>query len=178
MKLKVIIFLTGALFLPACGYELPKMANSADNSTNSTANQNAKTQSNQANNAVNAGTADKNANSTASQTDSGNAGGGKLVLSGSSESATHACNGREVEIKESATANRYILTGECKKISVDGVSNTINVEKVGEIVVNGVSNRVVYDEGIGGKKPKITKGGTSTFVESRAEVEKKALETK
>jgi outer membrane lipopolysaccharide assembly protein LptE/RlpB len=174
MKSKALFFLIAAMFLSACGYELPKTANSADNSTNS-ANRNANNQSNQTNNAVNAGQPNKNA--AASQTDGGNA-GGKLVLSGNSESATHACQGREVEVVETATANTYTLTGECKKLTVDGVSNTINVDKVGEVVVTGVSNKIVYGEGIGGKKPKITKSGTSTFVDSRAEAEKKAAQSK
>lgn len=174
MKSRVLFFLIAGLFLAACGYELPKMANSADNSTNSAspANLNAKNQSNQ----MNAGQAN-NTGSTTSQTNGGNS-GEKLILNGSSESATHACNGREVEVRETATANTYMLTGECKKITVDGVSNTINVEKVGEISVTGVSNKITYGEGIGGKKPKITKSGTSTFVESKAEAEKKASETK
>jgi outer membrane lipopolysaccharide assembly protein LptE/RlpB len=172
MKSKMLFFLIAGLFLTACGYELPKMANSADNSTNSAlqANQNAKNQSNQ----MNAGQVN---NATTSQTNGGNS-GEKLILNGNSESATHACNGREVEVKETATANTYTLTGECKKITVDGVSNTINVEKVGEISVTGVSNKVTYGEGISGKKPKISKSGTSTFVESRAEAEKKASATK
>ena len=71
------------------------------------------------------------------------------------------------------TASRYTLTGECKKLVVDGVSNVINVEKVGEIVVSGTSNKVFYTEGLNGKKPKITKNGTSTSVESKKSLEEK-----
>ncbi len=177
MKLKTIIFLIGGLLWTACGYELPKTTNTADNSTNSAAltNQNTK---NQSNNIVNAEQANKNAGAVNSKPGDGDTSETKLVLSGSGESATYPCNGREVEVEESATASSYTLTGECKKLTVDGVSVTVNVEKVGEIVVIGVSNKVIYGEGIGGKKPKITKSGTSTSAETKAEAEKKASETK
>ncbi|HXH69966.1 MAG TPA: DUF3060 domain-containing protein, partial [Pyrinomonadaceae bacterium] len=165
------------LLWTACGYELPKTTNTADNSTNSAAltNQNTK---NQSNNIVNAEQANKNAGVANSKTGVGDTGETKLILSGSGESATYPCNGREVEVEESVTASTYTLTGECKKLMVDGVSVTVNVEKVGEIVVIGVSNKVIYGEGIGGKKPKITKSGTSTSAETKAEAEKKASETK
>lgn len=174
MKLKAIIFLLGALLWTACGYELPKTTNGADNSANSAAlaNQNTKTQSNDAGHAEQA---NKNAETANSKIGKGEA---KLILSNSGEAATYPCNGGEVEIDESVTASNYSLTGECKKLTVDGVSVTVNVEKVGEIVVKGTSNKVVYGEGIGGKKPKITKSGVSTAVDSRkSSEEKKAKES-
>ena len=168
MKLKVLILIINALLLSGCGYELPK---TADNSTNYQTNGNAKNQSNEAKDLVNAEKVDKNG---ATITKEGNEGdGAKLVLSGTGESATYPCNGREIEVEESATASRYTLTGECKKLVVDGVSNVINVEKVGEIVVSGTSNKVVYSEGLNGKKPKIKKSGTSTSVESKKSLEEK-----
>ena len=172
MNSKAIVFLLGGLLLSGCGYELPKAGNAADTSTNSAVlvNQNTNTQSN---NIFNAEQVNKNAGATNSKTGGSDTGETKLVLTGSGESTTHPCNGREVEIGDSATAINYTFTGECKKITVDGVSVTVNVEKVGEIVVRGVSNRVIYGEGIGGKKPKITKSGTSTFAETKAEAEKK-----
>lgn len=177
MKSKAIIFFLGGLLLSGCGYELPKTTNTAGNSTNSAAlsNQNTK---NQTSSAINVEQTNKNAGAANSKTGEGESGEAKLILSGSGESTTHACNGREVEVEESATAISYNLTGECKKLTVDGVSVTVNVEKVGEIVVKGVSNKVVYVEGIGGKKPKITKSGTSTSAETKAEAEKKKSETK
>ena len=177
MKSKAVIFLLGGLLWTACGYELPKTTNTADNSTNSAAltNQNTK---NQSSNMVNAEQANKNAGAINSKTGDGDTGETKLVLSGSGESAVYACNGREVEVEESTTASTYTLTGECKKLMVDGVSVTVNVQKVGEIVVTGVSNKVIYGEGIGGRKPKITKSGTSTSAETKAETEKKQSEIK
>lgn len=100
-----------------------------------------------------------------------------LILSGTNEFSKIPCAGREVEIDETATANDYTLTGECKKITVDGVSNEVSVEKVGEIVVKGSSNKVTYIEGIGGRKPKITNGGVSSVIDSKKSLdEKKAKE--
>ncbi len=165
MKSKAVIFLLGGLLWTACGYELPKTTNTAETSTNSAVliNQNTNNQSNNLNNAQQA---NKNAGAANSKMANGNTSETKLVLIGSGESTTYSCNGREVEIEESATAISYTFTGECKKITVDGVSVTVNVEKVGEIVVKGVSNKVIYGEGIGGKKPKITKSGTSTSAET------------
>lgn len=167
MKLKAFI-LIGGIFLAGCGYELPKTAENANNSrnTNTQTNQTADNQSAATGNTMNSES--KTADSKAETGD------GKLILSGTGETATYPCNGREVEIEEEATANSYTLTGECKKLTVKGVSNKIAVEKVGEIAAAGISNRVTYTEGIGGKPPKISKSGTSNTVESKkAEAEKK-----
>ena len=142
MKSKAIIFILVAFFLASCGYELPKTANTADNSAGSgnSSNQNAAKNS--------PGTS--NANATSAVTEDTGKPGAKLVLSGVSESRKIVCNGREVELDAETTANSYTLTGECKKLTVDGVSNEVKVEKVGEIVVKGTSNKVIYGEGIGG----------------------------
>lgn len=163
MKLKTL-FLFGALFLAGCGYELPKTAENANNSKNSPAqtNQNANNQSAEIKN-----------ESAASNSKPESGDSTKLILSGTGETVSYPCNGREVEIGEEATANVYTLTGECKKLTVNGVSNKINVERVGEIVARGISNKVTYGEGIGGKPPKISKSGPSTSVESKKSQEEK-----
>jgi len=171
MKLKALIFFINGLFLSGCGYELPKTPKTAVNSTNSQTNENAKNQSNEIKDLVNAEKAGKSGAAISKEENVGD--GTKLILSGTGESATYPCNGREVEVEESTTASRYTLTGECKKLVVDGVSNEINIEKVGEIAVSGTSNKVIYSEGLNGKKPKITKSGTSTSVESKKSLEEK-----
>ena len=96
-----------------------------------------------------------------------------LILAETSDYKTIPCNNREIEISEDATASSYKLTGECKKITVNGVSNKVTVEKVGEIVVSGSSNKVIYGEGLEGKKPKITKTGISTSVDSQKDLNEK-----
>ena len=160
MKSQLLVLLTAGLLLSACDYKFSETPQNAENVNASTAqtNQNANNQSNE----------NKAANSKeeiSSDT--------PLILSGTSENTTFPCGGREVEVTTDSTANNYILTGECKKLTVDGVSNTIKVEKVGEISVTGVSNKVIYGEGLNGKKPKIKKSGTSTSVDSLKSLEEK-----
>jgi Protein of unknown function (DUF3060) len=143
MKAKLLLFVLIGLFLTACG------------SDETAKNQNA------------------NANSNKSNTPPPIDSNVPLILTGTSDSSKIPCGGRVVEIEETATANDYTLTGECKKITVDGVSNTVTAEKVGEIVVKGSSNKVVYVEGLDGKKPKISNTGTSTTVDSQKSLEEK-----
>lgn len=96
-----------------------------------------------------------------------------LLLSEASDFKSFPCNGREIEILKEATSNTFKISGECKKITVDGVANNVTVEKAGEIVVRGTSNKVIYGEGLEGKKPKIDKTGISNSVETLKEVNKK-----
>ena len=147
MKAKLLLFIAAGLFLAAC---------STDESAK---NQNANANANKA---------------SASQPIDSSV---PLILSGTSDASKIPCGGREVEIDETATANDYTLTGECKKITVDGVSNTVTAEKVGEIIVKGSSNKVTYVEGLDGKKPKIKNTGVSSTVDSKKSLdEKKAKE--
>lgn len=148
MNLKLLVLLAAALFLSSCDYKPFEPEHFEENTNAATA------QSKQA---------DEKANEI-----------NPLILTGTSESRTFPCNGREIEITEDATSNNYTLTGECKKLTVDGVSNSVNVETVGEIVVTGVSNKIIYGEGLNGKKPKIKKSGTSTSVDSQKSLEEKS----
>lgn len=165
LKLKVFIILTLGFVLSGCNYKLREPVRTSGN-TSAADSANNKNDYASANNATVGNTVDETVE-------------GKLVLSSTGTSATYPCSGREVEIVEEATANTLTLSGECKKLVVNGVSNSIFVEKVGEIVVAGTSNKVIYGEGIGGKQPKISKSGVSTSVESRkAAEEKKRAENK
>lgn len=168
MKLRLIFLLSAALFSQACGYKLPESSSDVNGSSNS-GNQNARNSQNDNMNVAVSTSAGSNSAAVSKDGDSQT----PLMLTDSNESSTYPCNGREIQIDESTTAKNYFLTGECKKLTVDGVSNTVNVEKVGEIVVKGTSNKVIYGEGLGGKKPKITKSGVSTAVDSKKSFEEK-----
>lgn len=143
MKAKTLTFFIGSVFLFGCG-----------------GNQRANTNVN-----LNANTIDANEKIVDVSRE-------KLLVSGVGETSTQNCNGREVEFDEDSTGNNYLLRGECKKLTVNGVANKIEVEKVGEITVAGVSNKVVYGAGLDNKKPKISKTGKDTSVESRETSEK------
>lgn len=144
MKLKFVILILSSLFLFACDSE------TANNSANVNKNANQKVNTNVA--------IDSSV---------------PLILSGTGVTENYNCGGREVEIEAETTASRYVLKGECKKLTIDGVSNQIQVEKVGEIVINGTSNKLVYAEGLNNKKPKIKKTGADNLVESKEESEKR-----
>ena len=144
MKSYLIILLSVIIILNACASEV---------SDNLNANQNA--------NAENAN-AVENAEEPVME-------GDLLYLDETGETAAYECKKREVEID--GTANNYNFTGECKKLTVKGVSNKVKVEKVGEIIVEGNSNKITYGEGLDGKEPKITKDGITPTVEKIKDAE-------
>jgi hypothetical protein len=168
MKSKHLVVLIIGLFLSGCNYKFSETPQTEENGniSNAQTNQNSNNQTN----VVNAANTDKSVTNSKAETINSNE---PLILSGTSESGNFPCGGREVEVVEDATANSYTLTGECKKLTVDGVSNSVNVEKVGEIFVTGISNKVIYGEGLNGKNPKIKKSGTSTSVDSKKSIEEK-----
>lgn len=182
-KLTAAVFLAGCVSLAtaACGGVELKNPPQPEKPLNSSGQNNQNSGGNQSNgNSGGSGNSNQIAPTpVATGTESGNA-GGKLILSDTSKNETYPCQGREVELDDDTVANTINLTGECKKLTVKGVSNEVKVEKVGEIVVSGVSNKVYYGEGLNAKKPKISKSGTDTVVETiKAHEEKlKAAESK
>lgn len=150
MKLKLLFIFALGLFLSGCNYNMPRNPVVVENTNKG--NQKTQAQIDAENRLLNED---------------------PLVLSTTGEFKTIPCNNREIEVSSDATSSKFKLTGECKKITVDGVSNEVSVEKVGEIDIKGTSNKVVYGEGIDGKKPKITKSGVSTSVDSMESVNKK-----
>lgn len=175
MQIKAFIIFTLMIAVSGCNYQFREIPKSAENTQSAESNQkNAeaanKTDYSSANNTL----AEKPASEKGQPVE-----GGNLILSDVGKTATFPCQGREIEIVEEATANSFTFTGECPKLVVNGVSNKIFVEKVGEVVVSGISNKITYGEGIGGKKPKITKSGTHTDVYQKGSLEeKKASEPK
>lgn len=167
MKLKLFVFLSVMLFISGCNYEFTETPQKVEN-TNSVEKEKEdilKPAEDTKTTADNSISENKNGvEENAANTDEG----GTLFLDGSSEVFAFPCNGREVEV--GGTANIVNLSGECKKLIVAGVSNKVNVEKVGEINVDGVSNKVTYVEGMDGKKPKISKKGTSTSVDKKEDI--------
>ncbi|MCW5959460.1 MAG: DUF3060 domain-containing protein [Pyrinomonadaceae bacterium] len=161
MKKAFIIAIT--VFTFGCNYEFKETPQANNVNSAEVANQ-------RGTDPVSANSSDAN-NANKSKTEEQ---GGELVLNATAEDRTIECSGREVVIEDDATANTYKFTGECKKLTVKGVSNKVSVEKVGEINASGISNKVVYGEGIGGKAPKIIKTGKSTTVDSQKEAERKS----
>jgi hypothetical protein len=88
--------------------------------------------------------------------------GGEFLITEVGKMINHTCNNSTLELDKDTTSNTVNVRGICRKIIVDGVSNNVFAEEVGEIVVRGISNKVIYKKGIGGGKPKISVTGTST----------------
>jgi len=155
MKSKILTFFIGSIFLLGCGGDEPANTNVNLNANIANANTNA------------------NANAADALPE-------KLFVSGVGVTLIEDCKGREIEFDEDSTGNDYTFRGECKNLTVNGVANKVSVEKVGEITVAGVSNKVVYVSGLDGKKPKINKSGKDTSVDTKeiAEKNKKQKEQK
>ncbi len=143
MKSKILIFFIGTVFLYGCA---------ADETANINAN-------------ANSNTANINANVNDAPPE-------KLIISDVGRTSIQDCKNREVEFDEDSTGNNFVFRGECKNLTVNGVANKIEVEKVGEITVAGVSNKVIYGAGLDDKKPKINKSGKDTAVDSKESAEK------
>lgn len=151
----VLIFLTFIFALSGCNYELRETPKTAANSANTE-------------NSANAENPGKSASNIApEEIDAEAVEGGELLITDTGRQSEIECLNREVEFDKDTTSNQIYFKGTCKKITVDGVANKITVEEVGQIIVKGVSNRVVYESGIGGGKPKIQVSGISTSAEKK-----------
>lgn len=159
MKIQIVILILAFAF-SGCNYKLREIPKS-----------NANSETSQANTEIPASDG-KTADTSGTETADDGLEGGELLISDTGINATYDCKNREVELDKDTTANSVTLTGTCKKVTVDGVSNKVFVEQVGQIIVRGVSNKVVYESGIGGGEPKISVSGTSTSAK------KKEMETK
>ncbi|MFP2895029.1 DUF3060 domain-containing protein [Corallococcus sp. 4LFB] len=85
-------------------------------------------------------------------------GSGNIDITGSGETATHACT-PESTVEITGESNTVTLTGECKSVTVNGSGNKVKVEATRAISVTGSSNSVTYTRGHGKSKPKISRTG-------------------
>jgi hypothetical protein len=89
--------------------------------------------------------------------------GDTFRLQGLGGKKTHACTaGQDVEVE--GTSHDLTLTGECGTVEVEGTSNRVEVEAAKKIKVEGASNSVLWQRGVGGKDPKITRAGLNNSV--------------
>lgn len=88
---------------------------------------------------------------------------GKIEVTGSGETATHACT-PDSEVEITGASNTVTLTGECKRVEVSGSSNTVKVEATSAITVTGTDNKVTWKRGHGKSKPKISRTGVGNKV--------------
>jgi hypothetical protein len=70
---------------------------------------------------------------------------------------TIECRGRSFDLD--GADNTFTLLGECPSVSINGTTNTVRVESVGSISINGMGNKVVWGSAIGGAKPRVSLNG-------------------
>jgi hypothetical protein len=93
----------------------------------------------------------------------GEAAGATQELSGSGMQETLRCS-PNTEVNISGSDNDITLTGECKRVSVDGSTNKVKVEAVATIDVTGSENQVTWKRAVGAKKPKVNRTGHNNKV--------------
>ncbi len=89
-----------------------------------------------------------------------------IYVNGSETTRSIKCQNDDVYVNGSE--NKVTLTGICSNLYVSGSENTVRVEKVGSIVVSGVENTVIWENGINGaptilnqgQENKVKKSGT------------------
>ncbi|WP_375768778.1 DUF3060 domain-containing protein [Archangium gephyra] len=93
----------------------------------------------------------------------GEAAGTELEISGSGSQESHRCSPK-TEVNISGSDNDITLTGECKRVSVNGSTNKVKVEAVATIDVTGSDNQVTWKRAVGAKKPKVNRTGSNNKV--------------
>ncbi len=86
-----------------------------------------------------------------------------IEIAGMGAKETHRCSSK-TEVDVSGSDNDVTLTGDCKRVSVSGSGNKVNVEAVGAIDVMGANNAVTWKKAVGGKKPKVSRSGANNKV--------------
>jgi hypothetical protein len=69
------------------------------------------------------------------------------------------------DISISGIDENVTVTGECGSVTVSGSTNKVTVEATARIQVSGIENTVRWQRELGGKPPKIQKGGVDNKVE-------------
>lgn len=89
------------------------------------------------------------------------AGMGKIVA-GDQTKQTLACKNDSVSV--AGNGNTITLTGNCTQVIVAGNKNKISVAAVGEIVLSGNNNTVIWLKALKGVKPRLVLTGKSNTV--------------
>jgi len=94
-----------------------------------------------------------------------------ILREGAGMSQTIECRGRSFTVN--GGSNTFTLLGECPAVSINGMGNTIKVETVGSIEIDGMSNTVIWGSALSGSKPRIQTDGIQNSVRKGAVTGKK-----
>ncbi|AZI44760.1 DUF3060 domain-containing protein (plasmid) [Deinococcus psychrotolerans] len=79
---------------------------------------------------------------------------------------TLRCNGGNLNLRGSG--QRLTILGNCAAVNITGSRNVLSVERVGQISIQGSSNRVTWKAALSGAKPLLRVSGTGNTVLSAA----------
>lgn len=84
------------------------------------------------------------------------------VVSGNGARQTFKCDAQTFEV--AGNQNTITLTGTCTKVSVKGDKNTVKLETVGQITVEGKNNTVTWRKALKGRVPAIKSTGSGNVI--------------
>jgi Protein of unknown function (DUF3060) len=81
-------------------------------------------------------------------------------VTSSGEQRTIECGGQTVSV--SGSKNDLTLRGDCPRVDVAGVGNTVAIEGAGAIEVTGTGNRVTWQRALKGEAPRVSTTGLNS----------------
>jgi hypothetical protein len=85
---------------------------------------------------------------------------GVLTITGTARPRDEECQGRKVVVESTATPVR--LRGDCPSVEIRGRSNTVDIDRVDEIVITGSGNTVTWSSGLTRAEPAVQPGNGNT----------------
>jgi hypothetical protein len=86
-------------------------------------------------------------------------------VTASGQRRTIDCKGQRVQV--GGNTNDVTLRGECPRVDVTGVGNTVAIDVAGSIDVTGTSNRVTWQRALKGAAPRISTTGLNSVQQAR-----------
>jgi hypothetical protein len=88
------------------------------------------------------------------------AGAGLLTITGAVRPHDEECGGRNVLVQTTGAPVR--LRGDCPRVEISGRSNTVDIDRVDELVVTGSANTVTWTSGLTRPEPAVQPGSGNT----------------
>jgi len=85
-----------------------------------------------------------------------------IVRSAMNSYETFECQGQSVEI--SGTSSQFVISGACPKLTIRGTGNTVKVERVGNVRIEGSNNQVVWSQALQGSRPQVSRVGAGNKI--------------
>ena len=87
----------------------------------------------------------------------------RLKVQGVGKKATFACK-KDQDVEVQGSGHQLVLTGECRRVTVQGTEHKLTIEHAATILAQGVGHAIGYKRGPSGKEPKIKTQGLDVKV--------------